>query len=511
MLFYIGNNILTQNKKILKFFAKKKYILIEFLKIILYNDNNLNRKEINKMRYVDNKVEDLKIAYIGGGSRGWAWGLMSDLAKADDLSGTVYLYDIDYDAAKHNEIIGNKIKYAEGCKSSWKYKAVKSIGSALTGADFVVISILPATFDEMESDVHTPEKYGIYQSVGDTTGPGGIVRALRTIPMFEEIARAVEKYCPEAWVINYTNPMTVCVKTLYKTFPQIKAFGCCHEVFGTQKVLLAALKEICGITDAVREDIKINVVGVNHFTWITKAQYKDIDLFPVYKEFADRYADKGYNVRVDQNWMNSSFASDEMIKLDLFKRYGYIAAAGDRHLAEFSDGAWYLLDPETVKRWHFGLTTVAWRKDDLKKRLERSARLVNGEEKFEIKETGEEGVNQMRALLGLSDLVTNVNIPNYGQIPNLPLGAVVETNACFRTNSLNPLFSGNIPDNIYSLISRIVGEQELIAQAGADRDLETAFRAFVSDPLVTIPVDKARGLFNEMIDNTKAYLTEYIR
>ena len=100
-----------------------------------------------------------------------------------------------------------------------------------------MISIMPGTFDEMESDVHAPEKFGIYQSVGDTTGPGAVMRALRTIPMFEEFAAAIREYCPQAWVINYTNPMTVCVKTLYRVFPKIKAFGCCHEVFGTQKLL----------------------------------------------------------------------------------------------------------------------------------------------------------------------------------------------------------------------------------------------------------------------------------
>ena len=127
----------------------------------------------------------------------------------------------------------------------------------------------------MESDVHAPEKYGIYQSVGDTAGPGGIVRALRTIPMFEEFAVAIEKYCPEAWVINYTNPMTVCVDTLYKVFPKIKAFGCCHEVFGTQTLLQTALEEARGIEGIKREEIKVNVVAVNHFTWLTSAQYKN--------------------------------------------------------------------------------------------------------------------------------------------------------------------------------------------------------------------------------------------
>lgn len=144
------------------------------------------------MKIVNKKAENVKIAYIGGGSRGWAWGLMSDLASNEDMSGDVYLYDIDFEAAEANEIIGNKYNLCENAKSTWNYHAVKTPKEALTGADFVVISILPGTFDEMESDVHTPEKYGIYQSVGDTSGPGGIVRAMRTIPMFEKIANYIK-------------------------------------------------------------------------------------------------------------------------------------------------------------------------------------------------------------------------------------------------------------------------------------------------------------------------------
>ena len=324
------------------------------------------------MNYCENKVENIKIAYIGGGSRGWAWGLMSDLASCSDISGDVYLYDIDYESAKHNEIIGNMFNSCDGAKSVWNYHASKTAKEAMADADFVVISILPGTFDEMQSDVHAPEKYGIYQSVGDTAGPGGIIRAMRTIPMYEEIALNVKKYCPNAWVISYTNPMTLCIKALYRTFPEIKAFGCCHEVFGTQKVLMTALEDICGITVEDRADIKVNPVAVNHFTWLTEAKYKNIDLFPVYKEFADKYADTGYTKNLDENWMNSFFACSQKLKLDLFRRYGYIAAAGDRHLAEFCEGKWYLKDPDTVRSWGFGLTPVSWRKDDLKERCEKS-------------------------------------------------------------------------------------------------------------------------------------------
>ena len=464
------------------------------------------------MEYVDNKVNNIKIAYIGGGSRGWAWGLMSDLVSCDDINGDVYLYDIDLEAAKNNEIIGNKFNSAEGAKSVWNYHAVETIDEALTGANFVVISILPGTFDEMESDVHTPEKYGIYQSVGDTSGPGGIVRAMRTIPMYEHIAAKIKECCPDAWVINYTNPMTLCVKTLYRVFPEIKAFGCCHEVFGTQSLLVEMVKKMLHVEEVDRHDIKVNPISVNHFTWLTKATYRDMDLFPLYREFCQQYKEDGYvtgDKQVDDNWMNNSFGSTQKVKIDLFNRFGWIAAAGDRHLAEFCEGKWYLENPERVKEMHFGLTTVAWRKNDLKERLAKSARLISGEEMVQIKGTGEEGVNQIRALLGLRDLVTNVNIPNRGQIPNLPLGAVVETNAVFRANSLDPVFAGPVPKEIYPLVSRICGEQEVVSEGIAERDLNKIFNAFANDPLVTCGMEDAKKLFKEMCENTKEYLGMY--
>ncbi len=461
------------------------------------------------MNFVNGKAENVKIAYIGGGSRGWAWGLMSDLAACSDMSGDVYLYDIDYEAAEHNEIIGNMYKHMDGARSIWNYHASKSPEEALTDADFVIISILPGTFEEMESDVHTPEKYGIYQSVGDTSGPGGIVRAMRTIPMYEVIAGYIKEYCPNAWVINYTNPMTLCVKTLYRVFPEIKAFGCCHEVFGTQKVFMAALKDIMGIEVLKRSEIKVNPVAVNHFTWITEARYKNIDLIPVYEKFANKYAKTGYVDNVDNNWMNNFFECGQKVKFDLFRRYGVVAAAGDRHLAEFCPGKWYLKDPQTVKNWAFGLTPVSWRKNDLKNRLQKSEDIRSGKLDGAIGITGEEGTEQMRAILGLCDLVTNVNLPNVGQIPNLPIGAVVETNAVFRSGTVTPVMAGNIPQSIYPLVSRVCGEQEEISEAIAKRDVKRIFAAFANDPLVTCSFDDAKKLFLEMTENTKKYLTMY--
>ena len=288
------------------------------------------------MEWKKDRAKHLKVAYIGGGSRGWAWGFMTDLAMDPDMGGEVRLYDIDESAARRNEIIGNKIMAHPDAKASWHFSVAETLEDALTGVDFVVISILPATFQEMKSDVHMPERLGVYQPVGDTVGAGGFMRAMRTIPMFVTIAEGIKKCCPEAWVINYTNPMTLCVRTLYEVFPNIKAFGCCHEVFGTQKLLSAMLDKELGISGVQRQEIHTTVTGINHFTWITKATYKDMDLMPLYAAFADKYFEEGFEEGKDNNWMNSVFACAHRVKFDLFRRDGAIAAAGDRHLAEFT-------------------------------------------------------------------------------------------------------------------------------------------------------------------------------
>lgn len=458
------------------------------------------------MRYDKGRVRDLKIAYIGGGSRGWAWTFMTDLSMDEQLGGTILLYDIDREAAEHNRIIGSALTAREDTTGKWEYKTADSLKQALTGADFVVISILPGTFEEMRSDVHEPEKFGIYQSVGDSVGPGGFLRAMRTIPMFVEIAKAIEAYSPNAWVVNYTNPMSVCVRTLYEVFPRIRAFGCCHEVFGTQKLLASMLKDLKGVEGVDRREIGISVTGVNHFTWITKASCRGMDLFPLYREFAEKYYETGFSENTDSNWMNDTFACAHRVKFDLFLRHGLIAAAGDRHLAEFLPPWYYLRDPDTVKKWMFGLTTVDYRIEDLHKRLARSRRLVSGEEQIELKPSGEEGILLIKALLGLNDQVSNVNLPNRGQVANLPLGAVVETNALFSRDGISPVFSGSLPADVQGLVMRHAVNQAGTVEAGLRKDRDFAFRVFQNDPLVALSTPDAKKLFDRMVENTRKYL-----
>jgi alpha-galactosidase len=461
------------------------------------------------MKYQNEKVVDIQIAYIGGGSRGWARTFMTDLALEEKISGTIRLYDTDTGAAKANEIIGNQISARADAVGKWKYETAKSLEDVLTGADFVVLSILPATFDEMQSDVHLPERLGIYQSVGDTTGPGGMIRALRTIPMYVEIGNAIKEYSPRAWVINYTNPMSICVDTLYRVFPEIKAFGCCHEVLGTHKILMEMVEEKLNIKKVKRQDILVNVLGINHFTWFDYASYKGVDLFPLYRDFVNQYAKTGY-VEKNDHRPSKSFSSANRVKFDLFKRFGYIAAAGDRHLAEFMPSNEYLQNPQKVEEWMFGLTTVQWRKEDQINKIKKSKRLISGQEQIDLSPSGEEGILLIKALCGLERVVSNVNIPNLNrQVSNLPKSAIVETNAVFERDCIRPLYAGSMAENIKALTMPHIKNQKSILQAAFENDKEAVAQAFLRDPLVyghNIAESDIRKLVDDMILNTTSYL-----
>ena len=455
--------------------------------------------------------DDIKICYIGGGSRNWAWVLMQDLAFEKEISGTIELYDIKHEDALTNEVIANRLMEKHN-KGRWRFRANPSLESALNGSDFVIISILPGDFEEMSVDVHAPEKYGIYQSVGDTIGPGGIMRALRAIPQFRQIAREIKKNAPCAWVINYTNPMSVCTHALYKEFPAIKAFGCCHEVFHTQKLLAAALED-AGLAprDSIkREEIKINVSGLNHFTWIDKASWNDIDIFPVYKIFTDKYAERGFkktavadNAQEDDPQRSKFFGSSDRVKMDLFRRYGLIAAAGDRHLAEFCPHSWYLSSPQNAESWGFSLTPVSWRIKDRENLKQKAAAYRSGEREMIPVRSDEEGIKIIKSLMGLGDLITNVNLPNSGQMPDMPREVVVETNAVFSRDSIQPCLTQALPSGIKALVMPHALCYEGLIEAVFEEDTEKAFQVFSHDSAVQkLPLRGIRELFREMCERT---------
>ena len=451
-------------------------------------------------------AKNLQLAYVGGGSKDWAMKLMYDLALEPELCGTVRLYDIDRPAAELNARLGNRISASEQSRGKWEYTVSASLEECLQGADVVIISILPGTFEEMRSDVHQPEKYGIFQPVGDTVGPGGMMRALRCVPMIAEIAEAISRICPRAWVINYTNPMCACTLTLYEVFPQIRAIGCCHEVFSVQRLLAKMVEELYGVKDIPRQDIHVNVVGINHFTLITKASWNGIDLFDVCEPFVSKYEKAGYSKHGELAWNTDPFAHANLVKFDLYRKYGFFGSAGDRHLSEFVP-AQYLANCDTPAQWKFALTTVDYRIKQRAERTEKVRQLADGEIPLDIQHSGEEGVDILKALAGVTSLVANVNLPNAGQIPNIPDGIIVETNALIDTNGVFPVLSGALTDPILAITMPHAYGQRDIVHAALAKDRGEAFRIFLLDPMVRrLDYDAAYSLFCEMESNTLPYL-----
>ncbi|MBN1641465.1 MAG: alpha-galactosidase [Anaerolineae bacterium] len=449
-------------------------------------------------------AEQIKIAYIGGGSRNWARHVMTDLALCPHLAGEIALYDIDYPAAERNVALAAQIYSHPDAATTFDVHACRTSAEALAGADFVFLSILPGPMQMFANDLDIPAQYGILQTVGDTTGPGGISRALRAVPIYLDYAHQIMDHCPDAWVINYTNPMTLCTAAFYAAEPEIKAFGCCHEVFGTQHRLARLVAEAYDVPVPDRREIATDVAGVNHFTFATAARWHGLDLYPIVERHisADGFwADQSAWAR-EQMAIGNWFQSKGMIAYDFFRRFGALGAAGDRHLAEFVP--WYLVSEANLHRYGVILTPSSYRLGTWRPSVEAPPR--ERPEGLVLRGSDEEAVAQLLALRGIAPLDTNVNLPNRGQIPGLPLGAVVETNAQFRLDSVSPVVPTPLPDAVLSLVCRVAEVQQMTLEAAVDRDVDLAFQALLLDPLCHIPVDRAWEMFKALLQANRAML-----
>ncbi|PTY02548.1 alpha-galactosidase [Verrucomicrobia bacterium LW23] len=436
----------------------------------------------------------IRIAYLGGGSREWAGKLMADLALTSRITGRLVLHDIDTEAARRNVQLAGEIFSHPDARTTFDVVVEDDIARALKGADFVVISIEPGPTEMRFADLEIPARYGVLQTVGDTTGPGGILRALRTVPIYKRFAHAIMEHCPQAWVINYTNPMALCVAALHAYAPGIRAFGCCHEVFGTQTMLAGHVHKWFHVQVPNRTHIELEIAGVNHFTWATRATWRGHDLLACLRETiagdpsfftgGSAFAAEG---KAAQRW----FDSKHLIACDLLRRFGALGAAGDRHLAEFVP--WYLTSEDELHRWGVVATPYSWRLERSRKAPTRLGAFTAG-----LSPSGEEGVEMIEALLGLRTMRTNVNLLNTGQMPEVRAGAVVETYAYFAAGRVTPLVAQPLPAPVLGLVQGAVAEQSMVLQAALQGDMDLAFQAMLVHPLVRIPTDRAWQMFHEM-------------
>ena len=447
----------------------------------------------------------VNIAYIGGGSLNWATKLMADLAHDTALAAHVRLYDIDHAAALRNAKIG--ARFAEVSKgAAAQYEAVSSLQEALSGADIVVVSILPGEFDDMAHDINIPARYGIKQAVGDTVGPGGFVRALRSIPMMVPIAEAIRDYAPQAWVCNLTNPMSVLTGAMYHAFPAIRLWGECHEVTKLRHQVAWIANTEAGAPRYSHRDVQVNVLGINHFTFVDAIGLDGRDMLPAYRAFADQHDNSGWSPReIDPNDEHDLYFMDRSrVKFDMYRRFGIPAAAGDRHLAEFVPQSDYL---DTAQDWDFTLTPVSYRVRDRAAKRAQADALAQGQGTPYADRSDEALVDQIKGLMGLGDFVSNVNLPNRGQMEGLPIGTIVETNALFSSLGVTPLVAGRLPDALHAIVADHAERQTALIAAVFESRWDALFDLFRTDPLVApLRMDQARQMFEEMVQATSHHL-----
>ncbi|SFR19621.1 alpha-galactosidase [Poseidonocella sedimentorum] len=440
----------------------------------------------------------------------WAHTLMADLAYDTRLAADVRLYDLDAPAATRNAEIGARhAATSRGVPA--RYSAAASLPEALEGADVVVISILPGAFEDMAKDIDIPAEYGIGQSVGDSVGPGGFFRALRAIPMLAEIGRAIRDHAPRALTCNLTNPMSVLTGALYAAHPEIRAWGECHEVTKIRKQVAWIANREAGDDRYSHRDVAVNVLGINHFTFVDRITLEGRDMMPAYRAFAEAHAESGWSQSEPGADAEHEryFGTRNLVAFDLLRRFGIPGAAGDRHLAEFLPMADYLADPD---RWGFSLTPVDYRIRDRAAKQARAEEMRVGDVAPKIRRSDEALVDQIAALMGGAPFVSNVNLPNRGQIAGLPEGAIVESNAVFHGGGIEPVLAGRLPEPLSALVSDHAQRQSALLRAVMTGRGEALYDLFRSDPQVrALQPGQARAMFDRMRAATEGLIPEALK
>jgi alpha-galactosidase len=439
-------------------------------------------------------MAETRICFVGGGSYNWMPKLLGDLALTRDLEGTIVLHDLDPTALDDIQRYGRKVLERNG--SRFSIETTTDLDRGLDGAEFVVVTITTGGLPSMALDLDIPERYGIYQSVGDTVGPGGLSRALRNVPVMVGIARAMERRCPDAWMLNLTNPLTVLTRVVTMT-TCIKAVGLCHELFGVRGGLI----RMFGGSPA---DFEMRVAGVNHLIWLLEMTIRGRNGLEMVREFVAE--GRGMPVPAARGDWHEPFVDRWKLKLALFELYDALPAAGDRHLAEFFP---YFLTDATHQGADYGvqLTRIAHREQQVAAAREAVHTAISGELP-PVMRSPEATADIVSAVANGRSVRTIVNLPNSGQIDNLPRGVVVETLAEITSAGAQPLTVGALPHGVLSTLEPHVVNQEMIARAALEGDRQLALQAMANDPLVH-DLARATSLLDDLLAAHAAYLPQF--
>ncbi len=446
------------------------------------------------------KRNRLKITFVGGGSHNWCPSLLNDLILSEPLDGAeVWLLDVNRKPA--DEVAAAARAMNDHFGRHFRFTPTTNTAGALRGADFVVITISTGGLAAMRHDVKIPERYGVYHTVGDTAGPGGWARALRNIPVFVRLAKQIERHAPRAVVLNYTNPMGVLTRVLSETAP-LKVVGLCHGLFENY----AALQAIFGVEE---QDIRLRFAGLNHFFWILDFTVKGRPGYPALRR---RLKGRSLTELLRGAYEDPhGHRSNRYVADELFRTFGLLPYLGDRHTSEFFP---HYLAPtrSALRRYKLRQTLIEDRQRGQRASRRRTLDVARGHGPLRERPSREAMVNMIRAVALGEEMVDIVNLPNTGQVANLPLGTVVETLGVVNGHGFTPMMAGELPPQILQTVMPHAINQAMVTQAGLVGDYDQAMQALRCDPLCShLKTEDVFEMGNRLLAAHRALLPQFSR
>ena len=439
--------------------------------------------------------EKPKIAFIGAGSPIWTGRICADLVETSELGrAELCLHDIDEEGLSRGRTLCEMIAHQAG--SGLTVSATPDLNHALADASYVVVCIAVGGRAADAIDREVPQKYGIYAPVGDTCGPGGLNRALRNIPVFLDIARAMERYSrPGAWMLNASNPLAqICRAVTRET--SVRAVGICHGVKNTLALYLKLLD-----ADPATDTVAYRVGGIDHFNWFHELSADGRDGLEMLKERGYWGGKAGLTPEVCD-----VFAGHQGLRIvfQMWEVLGALPAIPDRHFVEFMPG---FCTAAGIEKHGLRVDTNAeWDARRHDRETLRDDQIADREPLPQLS-LHDNVVPIIAALEGHGEYTGVMNMPNVGQMPDLPSGAVVETQCHVDSGGIHPLAGGPLPSPVHTLVAGHVERYEMSVEAAVTGDAALAIAALASDPQLTDPLS-AKPMVHEMLKEGRQWLPQ---
>lgn len=453
-----------------------------------------------------------KITFLGAGSTVFAKNVLGDCITTDAMREFEYaLYDIDHQRLEESYMmLCNINKNSNGGKA----KVVKYTDrlEALRGAKYVINCIQVGGYEPCTvTDFEIPKKYGLRQTIGDTHGIGGMFRALRTIPVMLDFAKDMEKVCPNALFINFTNPMSMLCLAMFRA-TAIETVGLCHSH-------QACVPQLLGKLGLPQDGVTYKISGINHMAWLLEITRNGEDYYPtikkravegpiidVYKDYRDQYpaiAPLPENFGVDSH--------DDMVRFEIMKQFGYFVTESSEHSSEYYP--WFIKKghPELIDRYNIPLDEYLRRcRVQIEQWKEQAKRLVH-DENLTHEKSNEYAAGIIEALETGGTFGFAGNVLNTGLIDNLPSDACVEVSCLINEGHLQPCHMGPLPRQLAALNMRQIEVQQLTVDAALTGKREFIYQAAMLDPHAgsELTIDEIRSLVDDMIEAHGDWLTKY--